>query len=606
MRSTILNRFSRALLAMVFCLKLSSLAHADPFTHPRLFFTESDETELKARIKTDPLVAKLYAELIRRSDFILTTPPTKHYIKDGRRLLSESRYALKNILHTGMAWRMSGDEKYLKRAIQELHAACSFKDWNPSHFLDTAEMSTAVAIGYDWLYHDLTPAQRNHFSTSLTKLGLDPARKGYSKSNRTWWSTYRSNWTQVCAAGLLITERALEKKGEPLHKARLEAKKILDDCRAFYQPSGGYPEGPGYWHYGSNYHVLGLATIQTDRKEMAIQTPTEFKRSALFNVHLTGPTETVFNFADSGSSAHRSKIGVAQSWMIREFSDPSSIQYLRDKIEQDILYMKKHHPDKGDRLFPMHLLWLPQATQQPIPPFSLDSKWLGSQPIATFRCSWTDPDTMFLAIKGGLPKVSHGHMDIGSFVFESDGVRWVEDLGSDNYNLPGYFGIGAERWKFFRLNNLSHNTLVIGGKLQTMEAETSPLTDFQSKPNGGNATLDMTRAYAGQAEKISRKANFDRENKKVTLTDTITAPTDSVRWAIITIAEIEINGSVATLNSNGKTLRVIRNDKHGGEWEILNAKPPTTKENQNEGFQILSFTAPVADQLKLSVTLKPE
>jgi hypothetical protein len=28
------------------------------------------------------------------------------------------------------------------------------------HFLDVAEMTMAVAIGYDWLYDDLSPASR--------------------------------------------------------------------------------------------------------------------------------------------------------------------------------------------------------------------------------------------------------------------------------------------------------------------------------------------------------------------------------------------------------------------------------------------------------------
>jgi len=603
MRFKIRNRCAIALLGMMF--SIISLAHADQFTHPRLFFSESDETKLKARIKSDPLAEILYTELIRRTDKILTIRPTIHQIKDGRRLLGESRYALHNILHTGMAWRLSGDKKYLKRAILELDSACRFKDWNPSHFLDTAEMSTAVAIGYDWLYHDLTLKQRDRFSKALIKLGLEPAREGFSNPNRSWWSEHHTNWMQVCAAGLLITERSLEKKGDPIHQARLAARNALNSCRDFYQPSGGYPEGPGYWHYGSIYHVLGLATVRTDRKEMTITTPPEFKRSALFSSHLTGSTGSIYNFADSGSADSRNNVSAAQSWMVREFNDPASVQYLREKIEKDVLHTKKYKPSNLDRFFPLHILWLPQATEKSASSLALDSKWLGIQPVATFRGSWTDPNSMFLAIKGGLAKASHGHMDIGSFIFESDGVRWVEDLGSEDYNLPGYFSADGERWNYFRLNNFSHNTLVIGGKLQDMKAVTSPIIDFQSKPSAGHVTIDMTPAYAGQADKLVRRANFNRESKSVSLTDTITAPKDAVRWAIMTRAEIEIKGSVAILKSKGKTLKVIRNDKYGGIWKILDAKPPTPEENQNETYRILAFTAPVADKLKLSVTFKP-
>jgi hypothetical protein len=35
-------------------------------------------------------------------------------------------------------------------------AAAAFSDWNPSHFLDVAEMTAALAIGYDWLYEEVS------------------------------------------------------------------------------------------------------------------------------------------------------------------------------------------------------------------------------------------------------------------------------------------------------------------------------------------------------------------------------------------------------------------------------------------------------------------
>ncbi len=58
-----------------------------------------------------------------------------------------------------------------------------------------------------------------------------------------------------------------------------------------------------------------------------------------------------------------------------------------------------------------------------------------------FRTSWTDPDAMYLAAKGGRADLNHGHMDAGSFVFEADGVRWAIDLGGVNYNAYEQRGI---------------------------------------------------------------------------------------------------------------------------------------------------------------------
>ncbi len=563
--------------------------------HPRILFPKTAETTVKNRIKSDPLAAKLYQNLIRHADHTLTQPVCRYDIPDGRRLLAQSRYALGNILRTSMAWRLTGEKKYLDRSIRELNAACAMKDWNTSHFLDTAEMSTAVAIGYDWLYHALSEQQRASYAAALRSKGLEPARAAFT-GKPAWWTQPRNNWAQVCATGLLMAERALEKSGDAIHPSRLAASRLIHACRRFYSPDGAYPEGPGYWNYGSNYHTLGLALLHDDHLELKVPTPPEFKGSPLFTEHLTGPTGVVFNFADARAST--SRITAAQSWMAREFNDPATVGFIRARLHRDLT----QHSRRPATLSPLHLLWLPTATRQKPTPLPLDSSWDGDQPLATFRSSWSDPDALFFAIKGGHPGASHGQMDVGSFILESDGIRWVEDLGSDNYNMPGYFG--SRRWDYFRLTSLSHSTLVIDGQLQNPDARPSPLTRFNSSPQRGHASFNLTPAYQGQAEKVSRACQFDREKTCVTLTDTIDKPIGPVRWAIITRAEIEIDGSTAILQKAGKSLHLTRHDTHGGTWEILTATPPGRIENQNKGVRILAFTAPAAERLKLSVSFR--
>lgn len=588
----------RTILAFISCLIASSLSHAKGDDHPRILFPKSEEAAVKKRINTDPLASELYKELIRRADDAIMFPVCRYHIPDGKRLLTQSRYALGTILNTSMAWRLCGEKKYLDRAILELEAACGLKDWNTKHFLDTAEMSTAVAIGYDWLYHDLSEKQRQRYATALRAKGLDPARKGFTDKKKAWWAKPRNNWAQVCATGLLFAERALEKPGDPIHPGRIEACKSLNACREFYAPSGAYPEGPGYWHYGSNYHVLGLAVVRGDRAELGIPTPPEFKASPLFTEHLTGPTGKVFNFADAGVST--SRISAAQSWMAREFKDPATCGFIRTKLAKDIADMRKQSTSGTHRFSPLHLLWLPKNPASNAPALPLDSSWQGTQPLATFRSSWTKPESLFLAIKGGYPGASHGQMDVGSFILESDGVRWVDDLGSDNYNMPSYFG--SKRWTYFRLTNLCHNTLVIGGKLQNSTAKPCPLTNFSSNPNSGLASFDLTSAYDGQADSVVRSCQFDRINHRVTLTDVIKSPKQNVRWAIVTHAKIEIKGKVVTLKRSGKQLKITRNDSHGGNWVVLDATPPTKIENQNKSVRILAFTAPASEKLELSLS----
>lgn len=43
------------------------------------------------------------------------------------------------------------------------------------------------------------------------------------------------------------------------------------------------------------------------------------------------------------------------------------------------------------------------------------------------RSSWEDPLATWSGVKAGFDKVPHGHIDLGNFEFETDGIRWAID-----------------------------------------------------------------------------------------------------------------------------------------------------------------------------------
>lgn len=68
----------------------------------------------------------------------------------------------------------------------------------------------------------------------------------------------------------------------------------------------------------------------------------------------------------------------------------------------------------------------------------------GAQPQAVLRSSWNDKRATYVGIKAGSANNGHGHMDIGSFILEANGVRWAVDLGRDGYTLPRQHGLGGD------------------------------------------------------------------------------------------------------------------------------------------------------------------
>ncbi|MGA0900100.1 MAG: heparinase II/III domain-containing protein [Luteolibacter sp.] len=559
--------------------------------HPRLWMNEADEKAISGVIRKDALAEKLHQALLKEAGIILNERPPEHIIHDGRRLLHESRLALKQISTTAWAWRLSGDQRYLKRALTDLEAACSMKDWNPSHFLDTAEMAVAVAIGYDWLYDQLSPEQRNMCERAIRDKALKPARQLYDAD--VWWSDGRNNWAQVCGGGIAVAAIAIQGKDDGLSAGLIrEGLNLLKKCERFYAPDGVYPEGPGYWHYGTIYHVKLLAACKKLGHPVSITE--DLERSAMSMIHLHGPSRLPFNFSDG--RARVSSKSPAQAWIASHFRNPQQSEHVRHVITQALdprnVEMAHYHS-------PLTLLWLPEAPKE-VPTIPLHAVMHGEQSSAVFRSSW-DKNASWLAIKGGTPDGGHGHMDVGSFCYDAHGMRWAHDLGGDNYNMPGYFR--HKRFDYYRLQNRSHNTLEIANGLQDPESKPCPIIGFDTNKQH-HVTLDLSAAYAKQAKKVIRKARFDPETGVAVIRDQVEQPSGSVTWRLITDAECKIEGDSVLMTKSGKSVRLKRLSKPG-TWELREARPHQPIENPNNGFREVILKLAAKDTVTIEVEIRP-
>ena len=185
--------------------------------HPRLLLPEGGEEAIKKAIAEYPPLAAVHQRIMELCDRTLTESPVER-IKEGKRLLAISRIALKRIYYLSYAYRMTGDKKYAHRAEQEMLAVSRFTDWNPTHFLDVGEMVMALAIGYDWLYDQWTPEQRQYIEKALFKKGVEQTRDLYLGvyDNTTYigndgkvtdfyvgWYDSENNWNPVCNGGTM-------------------------------------------------------------------------------------------------------------------------------------------------------------------------------------------------------------------------------------------------------------------------------------------------------------------------------------------------------------------------------------------------------------------
>ena len=104
----------------------------------------------------------------------------------------------------------------------------------------------------------------------------------------------------------------------------------------------------------------------------------------------------------------------------------------------------------------------------------------------------------------------HAQADAGTFVVDGARHRWLVDIGSDNYDLPGYFEHGADgrtgrRWRYYRSQSAGHNTLSIGGRDQIPNAPAA-IVDSCVEGDSKWAVLDLSAAYGQPYGTIRRGA----------------------------------------------------------------------------------------------------
>jgi len=129
----------------------------------------------------------------------------------------------------------------------------------------------------------------------------------------------------------------------------------------------------------------------------------------------------------------------------------------------------------------------------------------GINDIIMFNGNRNIPNSLYLIAKTGDPDMAHQQLDIGTFIIETNGIRWTDDLGSDNYGLPGFWDYkpDGQRWTYFRNSNFSHNTLSIDHRLQN-SAGTGEIDRLDNKAAQPFVTMDMSTTYAGQSRFVYR------------------------------------------------------------------------------------------------------
>lgn len=573
--------------------------------HPRILLLEGEEQVIIEQIANNQTWAKMHQAIIDESNNILTLEPQER-IQIGRRLLSVSREYLRRVFYLSYAYRMTGDKKYAKHAELLMLKSAGFTDWNPSHFLDVGEMTMALAIGYDWLFDALSEESKRTIREAIVEKGIKPS---YNEDYN-WFLGAEHNWNQVCNAGMTYGAMAImEDYPELADSVVNRAFETIPKAMVDYGPDGAYPEGYGYWGYGTSFNMMFLSVVDTwfkDDRGLS-QTP-GFSKTGSFMQNMLLPSNICYNWGDCGQGG---SLQPAMFWLAERNNDPSILW-----MEKNFLQTDDYSAFTKNRLLPALMIWGKDIPLNKIEePNSKVYMARGKNPICLMRTSWSDPDALFLGFKAGAASVNHAHMDVGSFVMEADGVRWALDFGSQSYESLESRGMSifgrtqdAVRWTIFRLNNYAHSTLTFSDSLQRVTGH-ADIDKYSEREEFMNAVSDISTMYEGQVKKAERGVGIVNQ-KFVVVKDeieTLDKPT-TVRWNMPTPADVQLTENGATLSSDGKTLFLKVKGPKNIKMRTWSTAPNTDYDAENPGTIMVGFECkiPANSKEQFEVLLIPE
>lgn len=548
--------------------------------HPRLLMNAAMHARIMDKIRSDSIFARWHREILHHANRYLKTSPPEA-VKTGRRMLSPANDFSKRMLVLSYAWQMTRQPAYLHQALRHMNVIAGLDDWNPEHFLDVAEMTFAMSIGYDWLFDGLEEQQRQSVVYAILHKGLMPS----VDTQYNGWLDRNNNWNQVCNAAMIVGALAVFET-DPVFAARIIKRSQLSNQLALdsYEPDGAWPEGCGYWAYGTHAQTLLYAVMETAFGNFVTPDLTRgFWKTPEYRLNTTGNSGRLFNYSDTDD---RPKLNPFMFWLAGKREDGSLLWN-----EQSWLH-KKATVSGRDLVFMM--LWsTPSQLKTITKPSGENWTGRGGNPITVLRTGWTKDD-WYLGIKGGSPSANHGHMDAGSFVLDAMGERWAIDPGTEDYHRLESNGMNiwsykqeSDRWKVTRYRPQSHNTLTVNNLLQKVNGTATFETTLIENENT-QTSLNLTSLYQPHLRTATR--TFSLSKKSFEATDQITngLQPSVVTWRLLTEAAVDtVDDHHISLSRNGKQLQLGLTSSHPLTVKVKEWTVNTAFESTAQGIKVV-------------------
>lgn len=561
--------------------------------HPRIGITAEIVDEIKNNRKTDALFNKKLEKYIATTEGKFENPAPKYEYSDGLRTLNAASKFREVAIPMAFCYQVTGEERFARRAIDDLLVVASFPDYNPGHVIDMGMWLKGMGIVYDWCYNAMTPQERKIVSDAIIKKGIEVINKAYyaelsaavctfaevgaSSGGASFFPKWKSNYVAYTQGGVIMAALAVAEDAPEICFDTLEKTFRSWEYSNFGFYSGGaWVEGKTYQNVvNENMAEAMSAVILSLNDDYNILNYPGVKENLYLLMNLNSKTAS-FTYADDNARDPWASIVPCYSFYSKYYGDERLAQWRQYKLGEN-----------GTGEWMDFAYYTPGSYTDKLEGLDKTSYSIGGE-FFTVHEDWNDKNALFFATAGGPTRHYHFHNDGGDFLICMDGERWSYDLGQGNYNVGTNYTRYGGRTE-------AHNTLTINPDENYSQAEQSYAEIIQRGEGDGGAyaVMDMTSLYAHHgADKVWRGFYIGDNFDTFTVRDEMTFNKKANGyWFMTTEASAEkLDDETVILSKNGKTL-VLQYKCEGANVkssiDVMEAAPlPTSPQLANDNTAI--------------------
>jgi len=428
--------------------------------------TRDELRALRDRIAVKPF-DRIYDALRKRCSLIIESAPVteSHWQRlwsMGHRLaaMGAAKTVQGRIIDLLIAHHIEPNDAYCSRAAEELKNLAGWTTWvDPCHSglsadLCTAEAAMGAAVGLDWLWEDLSRADRMRVLQAIRRKAIEPYHQAVRDG--AWWCTCYHSWNAVTNGGCAIAGLALGDEEPLAEEVFLHARTAMRNFFNALGREGGWDEGTSCWGAALRYVLLLGEAASRLVDDQRVFHERGMDVTGLFPIYFT-PNGRSASFGDNSAVP---VYGTLYN-LVRHFGLKDLAWWL------DTYTLAHDATTTGWSQAGLALLFRPVDVRTPRTLALAPVKVFNEIGWAAVADHWPKP-SFYVAAKTGDLAAYHSRRDMNAIRLQVDGEMILNDAG--RHVLGETYPSEAHR-AFYEVQARAHNTVVVADADHRIDAQ---------------------------------------------------------------------------------------------------------------------------------------